>query len=118
VSMLLTMMMTGLLTTHHIVRTKELFTMYKVGNFGTVKMGNISYSKIVGIGDVCIKTNVGCTVILKNMRQVPDLRFNLISTSVMDQAGYCNHLGRWKLSKVSLVVARWHICWSICTGLM
>ncbi len=33
--------------THHVVHTKELFTMYKVGNFGTVKMGNTSYSKIV-----------------------------------------------------------------------
>ena len=40
---------------HHIIPTKGLFTTYKVGNFGTVKMGNSSYSKIVGIGDVCIE---------------------------------------------------------------
>uniref|UniRef100_A0A2N9HEI0 Retrovirus-related Pol polyprotein from transposon TNT 1-94-like beta-barrel domain-containing protein n=1 Tax=Fagus sylvatica TaxID=28930 RepID=A0A2N9HEI0_FAGSY len=37
--------------THHVVRTKELFTTYKAENFGTVKMGNTSYSKIVGTGD-------------------------------------------------------------------
>ena len=70
--------------THNVVCTKELFTTYKVENFGTVKMGNTSYSKIVGIGDVCIKTNVGFTVMLKNVRHVPDLCFNLISTPVMD----------------------------------
>jgi hypothetical protein len=98
--------------THHVIRTKELFTTYKAGDFGTVKMGNTSYSKIVGIGDVCIKTNVGFTVMLKNVRHVPDLCFNLISTPVMDRAGYCNHLGngRWKLAKGPMVVARGRIC--------
>uniref|UniRef100_A0A2N9EYW4 Retrovirus-related Pol polyprotein from transposon TNT 1-94-like beta-barrel domain-containing protein n=1 Tax=Fagus sylvatica TaxID=28930 RepID=A0A2N9EYW4_FAGSY len=53
--------------THHVVRTKELFTTYKAGDLGTVKIGNTSYSKIVGIDDVCIKTNVGFIVMLKNM---------------------------------------------------
>jgi hypothetical protein len=98
--------------THHVVCTKELFTTYKVGDFGTVKMDNTSYSKIVGIGDVCIKTNVGFTVILKNMQHVPDLCFNLISIPVMDRAGYYNHLGngRWKLAKGPMVVARGSIC--------
>jgi hypothetical protein len=66
--------------THHVVRTKELFTTYKAENFSTVKMGNTSYSKIVGTGDVCIKTNVGCKVMLKNVRHILDLCFNLIST--------------------------------------
>ena len=101
--------------THHVVRTKELFTTYKAGDFGTVKIGNTSYSKIVGIGDVCIKTNVGFTVMLKNVRHVPDLCFNLISTPVMDRADYCNHLGngRWKLAKGPMVVARGHICYGL-----
>ena len=47
-------------------------------------MGNSSYSKIVGIGDVCIETNVGGTMILKDVRNVPDLRMNVFSTLVMD----------------------------------
>jgi hypothetical protein len=89
-----------------------LFTTYKAGDFGTVKMGNTSYSKIVEIGDVCIKTNVGFTMMLKNVRHVPDLCFNLISIPVMDRAGYCNHLGngRWKLAKGPMVVTRGRIC--------
>ena len=48
-----------LAASHHVITTKRLFTTYKAGNLGVVKMDNSSYSKIVGIGDVCIKTNVG-----------------------------------------------------------
>ena len=64
---------------HHVIPTKGLFTTYKARNFGVVKMDNSSYSKIVGIGDVCIKTNVGCTLILKDVHHVPDLRMNVLS---------------------------------------
>ena len=52
---------------HHIIPTKGLFTTYKAGDFGTVKMGNSSYSKIVRISDVCIETNVGSTMMLKDV---------------------------------------------------
>ena len=78
---------------HHVIPTKGLFTTYKAGDFGTVKMGNSSYSKIVGIGDVCIETNVGSTMMLEDVRHVPDLRMNVFSTLVIDRAGYCNYLG-------------------------
>ena len=69
-------------------------------------------TKIVGIGDVCIETNVGSTVMLKDVRHVPHLRMNVFSTLAMDRVGYCNHLGnrRWKLTKGSLVVARRYAC--------
>ena len=33
-------------TSHHIIPTKWLFTTYKATDFGTVKMGNSSYSKL------------------------------------------------------------------------
>ena len=49
-----------------------------------MKMGNSSYSKIVGIGDVCIETNVGSTMMLEDVRHVLDLRMNVFSTLVMD----------------------------------
>ena len=54
-------------TSHHVTPTKRLFTTYNAGDFGVVKMGNSSYSKIVGVGDVCSKTNVGCTLMLKDV---------------------------------------------------
>ena len=50
---------------YHIIPIKGLFTTYKARDFGIVKMGSSSYSQIVGIGNVCIKTNVGSIVILK-----------------------------------------------------
>ena len=80
-----------------------------------MKTGNSSYSKIVGIDDMCIKTNVGSTAMLKDVRHVPDLRMNVFFTLVMDRAGYCNYLGnrRWKLTKGPLVVARGHACCSM-----
>ena len=87
VSMLLIMMLSGLLISaapHHIIPTKGLLTMYKAGDFGTMKMGNSSYSKIVGIGDLCIKTNVGSTVMLKDVQHVPNLRMNVFSTLTID----------------------------------
>ena len=66
----------------------------------------------MGIGDVCIETNVGSTMMLKDVRHVSDLRMNVFSTLAMDRAGYCNYLGngRWKLTKGSLVVAKGHAC--------
>lgn len=42
----------------------------KLGEFGTIKITNSSCSKIVGIGDVCIKSNVDCMVTLKDVQHV------------------------------------------------
>ncbi|KAA8538269.1 hypothetical protein F0562_027908 [Nyssa sinensis] len=82
------------------------------GDFGTVMMGNTSYSKIVGIGDVCIRTNVGCTMTLRDVRHVPNLRLNLIYGIALNREGYVNYFnnGIWKLTKGSLVVARGKAC--------
>ena len=49
-----------------------------------MKMGNSSYSKIVGIGDVCIETNVDSTMMLKDVQHVLDLGMNMFSTLAMD----------------------------------
>ncbi|KAA8532769.1 hypothetical protein F0562_032802 [Nyssa sinensis] len=97
---------------YHATYNKEFFTSYKAGDFGTVKMGNTSHSKIVGIGDVCIRTSVGCMMTLRDVRHVPDLRLNLISGIALDREGYMNYFGNgvWKLTKGSLVVARGKAC--------
>ena len=78
---------------------KELFTLYKAGNFGRVKMGNDSYADIVGIGDICVRANTRYTLILKDVRHVPDIRLNLISTHVLDKEGYGNYFcdGKWRI---------------------
>ena len=75
-------------------------------------MGNDSYADIVGIGDIYVRTNTGYTLILKDVRHVPDIRLNLISTHVLDKEGYGNYFcgEKWRLSKGSLVFAKGKIC--------
>ena len=55
----------------------KLFSDYKVGDFGTIKMGNSSHSKIIGMDDVCFETNRGCKLTLKDVRHVPDLHLKI-----------------------------------------
>uniref|UniRef100_A0A2N9J1S8 Integrase catalytic domain-containing protein n=1 Tax=Fagus sylvatica TaxID=28930 RepID=A0A2N9J1S8_FAGSY len=70
---------------YHVTPRREFFTSYKAGNLGRVKMGNKSYADIVGIGDICVETNTGYTLKLKDVRRIPDMRLNLISISVLDK---------------------------------
>ena len=72
---------------YHATPVRDLFCRYVAGDFGNVKMDNTSYSKIAGIGDICLKTNVGCTLVLKYVCHIPDLRMNLISRVALDQDG-------------------------------
>ena len=72
-------------------------------------MGNKGASKIVGIGDICLETNAGCKLLLKDVKHLPDIRLNLISTwKFDDDNGYTNQFGegKWKLTKGSLVLAK------------
>ena len=74
-------------SSHHVMPMKGLFITYKARDFGTVKMGNSSYSKIMGIVDLCTETkltNVGSTVMLKDMQHVSDLRMNVFYIMAMD----------------------------------
>ncbi|PKI56092.1 hypothetical protein CRG98_023524 [Punica granatum] len=54
------------------------------------------------------ETELGCKLLLKKVRHVPEIRLNLISMGQLDDEGYSNEFsnGRWKLSKGSLIVAR------------
>ena len=102
-------------TSYHCIPKREYFSTYKAGDYGTVKMRNKSVSLIAGIGDIWIQTSMGCTLTLKDVRHISDLRLNLISMHMMDKDGY-NHFissGNWKLTKGSLVVAQDRLCCSL-----
>ena len=92
----------------HVTSHADFFNSYTKGDFGYVRMGNEGVSQIVGMGDICLKTYIGCKLLLKDVRHVPNIRLNLISTGKLDDEGYNNQFGdgKWKLSKNSLVVAR------------
>lgn len=92
----------------HATSRKDFFTSYTPGRFGFVKMGNDGEAEVVGIGDVCLETSNGSKLILKDVKHIPDIRLNLISTGKLDDDGYCNTFvnGQWKLTKGSMIVAR------------
>ena len=86
----------------HVTPHGDFFTSYCTGDFGNVKMGNNSASKIVGIGDICLETNLGSKLVLKDVRHVLDIHLNLISTGRLDDEGFTSYFGesKWKLAKV------------------
>jgi hypothetical protein len=92
----------------HVTSQRDFFYSYTSGDFGCVKIGNDDKSKIVGKGDVCLETNNDFCLTLKDVRHVPDMRLNLISTRLLDEEGYTSVFGdrKWKQSKSSLVIAR------------
>ena len=81
---------------------------YTSGDFGVLKMGNDGVSKVIGIGDVCLQTNMGMQLLLRGVKHAPDIRFNLIFVQMFDDSGYENHFGsgKWKLSRGNLIVAK------------
>ncbi|KAL5756167.1 hypothetical protein ACOSQ2_020913 [Xanthoceras sorbifolium] len=61
-------------------------------------MGNTYTSKIVGIGDICLETNIGNKLVLRDVQHVLDIRLNLISTDKLDNEGLDSYHsgGKWK----------------------
>ncbi|GJT06841.1 putative RNA-directed DNA polymerase [Tanacetum coccineum] len=94
--------------TCHVATRKEYFSSYTPGDFGVVRMGNTGLSRIAGIGDICLKFDTGMELVLHNVKHVPDMRLNIISTGLLDEDGYHNSSGNglWKVTLGSLIVAR------------
>ena len=44
--------------TLHVTTRKKFFTFYTLCDFGVLKMGNDGVSKVIGVGDVCLQTNM------------------------------------------------------------
>ncbi|KAK4439570.1 Retrovirus-related Pol polyprotein from transposon TNT 1-94 [Sesamum alatum] len=60
------------------------------------------------LGDIILSSGVGCQLILKDVKHVPDMRLNLILVGKLDDDGLQSHYGngKWKLTKGNLVVAQ------------
>lgn len=71
-------------------------------------MDNNGVAKVVGMGNVWLETHNGMKLFLKDVKHVPNIRLNLISTNKLNNEGYYNGFsnGQWKLTKGSLVIAR------------
>ncbi|KAG8367804.1 hypothetical protein BUALT_Bualt16G0110800 [Buddleja alternifolia] len=85
-----------------------MFTSYTSGNFGRVRMANHGVTEVIGMGNINLETDTGCRLILRDVRHIPDIRLNIISTGKLDDDGYVSHFGegKWKLTKGSLITAK------------
>ncbi|WJZ95351.1 hypothetical protein VitviT2T_014127 [Vitis vinifera] len=92
----------------HATPWKDFFTSYTSGDFGSVKMGNDGSAKAIGMGDVRLETSNGTMLTLKNVKHIPDIRMNLISTGKLDDEGFCNTFrdSQWKLTRGFMVIAK------------
>ena len=97
---------------HHVTSRRDFFSSYTPGDYGVVKMGNDGFAKVFGIGTICLQTNTGFKLILHQVRHVPDIRLDLISTGTLDDEGYshASQNGKWKICKGSLIVAKANKC--------
>ena len=59
-------------------------------------MRNSGVSKIVGIGDIFLETSIGNKLVLKDVRHVPNISLNLISTCRLDNEGFTISFGESK----------------------
>ncbi|GJZ83764.1 putative RNA-directed DNA polymerase [Tanacetum coccineum] len=85
--------------TCYVATRKYYYSPYTTSvDFGVVRMGNTGLSRIAGIGDICLKFDTGMELVLHNVKHVPDMRLNIISTGLLDEDGYHN-------SSVSIVNA-------------
>jgi hypothetical protein len=71
----------------HATPHRKHFLDYVQGDFGQVYLGDNKPCKIVGMGKVKIKQRNGNQWLLKEVKHVPDLRKNLISTGQLASEG-------------------------------
>ena len=73
---------------YHLTPNRKCFSSYKAGDHNVVKMGNEGTCRIVGIGDMCLTTSIGCKLLLKDVRHVPEVHLSLLSADQLDDEGY------------------------------
>jgi hypothetical protein len=85
---------------------RNWFMSYQSVDEGVVFMGNGIRCKIVGVGSIRIRMFDGIVRELMDVRYVPELKSNLISSGVLDSCGYkyTSQGGAVIVSKASLVV--------------
>ena len=77
---------------------------------GKVRLADNKILDITGAGDVFLKTSLGTSWTLKNVKYIPNLERMLISVGQLDEEGHHVHFGdqQWKVVKRNMVVARSH----------
>ena len=75
--------------TRHICANRSMFSTYTtVGGDEKLYMGNSLTSKVEGVGKIALKMTSGKIVTLINVLNVPDVRKNLVSGSLLRKNGF------------------------------
>ncbi|KAG7554626.1 GAG-pre-integrase domain [Arabidopsis suecica] len=72
---------------YHMTHKKEWFEELSDDAGGSVRMGNKTTSKVRGIGNVRIRNRDGSTVLLTQVRYIPDMDRNLLSMGTLEEQG-------------------------------
>jgi hypothetical protein len=96
----------------HATRHRKHILDYVQGDFGQVHLGDDAPCKIVGVGKVKIKKRNGNQWLLKEVKHVPDLRKNIISTGQLLSEGCISIFidKVWKVTQGSLVLEKGDKC--------
>ena len=74
---------------HHICANRSMFSSYTtVGGYEKLYMGNLSTSKVEGVGKIALKMSSGKIVTLIKVLHVLDVRKNLVSESLLSKNGF------------------------------
>jgi hypothetical protein len=81
--------------------------LYTARTFDPVRVGNSQHCAVIGIGTVELNIPGGSTIVLHDVRHVPELTRSLISVGQLDEAGFqINFSSRgWSLHKGNLLLA-------------
>ncbi|KAL2231966.1 UNVERIFIED_CONTAM: Retrovirus-related Pol polyprotein from transposon TNT 1-94 [Sesamum indicum] len=92
----------------HSFSNKDIMEPYTSGDFGLVYLADNKPLKIVGKGDVRIKSTNGSCWTLHDVRHIPGLKRNLISVGQLDSDGFHTTFGdaKWKISREAMTLAR------------
>lgn len=92
----------------HVIAKKELFSSYTLGDYGILRTGNDGLSKVIDIGNICLRANNDSQLLLRDVRHALYIKLNLISVARLDDDSFSISFEgeKWKLSKGSLIVAR------------
>ena len=91
----------------HATHYKDLMLNFRTGNFGKVCLADNETLDIAGMGDINLRTSLGTSWTLKDVRYILRLKKMLISVGLLDKEGYRVTFGdgQWKVIKGNLVVA-------------
>lgn len=74
-------------TSYHVTPHRRIFTSYHRGMFRCVKIGDNGTTAVVDIGDVHLTTEFDKKLVIKDVRHVSSLRYNLISVERLADGG-------------------------------